>query len=148
VRIGSEIAVRTSALLGSFLVGLGGARPDRRAVARRPPDRLPLFIFRAHVLTRFAVAAQILVGRMLAPETRTPPGPRGAARSSGPSWPAPGLGVVLLALGGLIPRAFTSDPAVIERPARSGRCRGDDAAATARSSRSTASSSARATRAF
>ena len=41
MKIGTEIAVRTTALLGSFLVAVGRAGPRRRAVAGRPPDRLP-----------------------------------------------------------------------------------------------------------
>ena len=41
MRIGSEIAVRTTALTGSFLRRLGRARADRRRVAGRAPDRVP-----------------------------------------------------------------------------------------------------------
>ena len=41
MKIGTEIAVRTTALLGSFLVAVGRAGPRRRGVPGRPPDRLP-----------------------------------------------------------------------------------------------------------
>ena len=41
MRIGSEIAVRTTALTGSFLLGSRRARADRRRLARRAPDRVP-----------------------------------------------------------------------------------------------------------
>ena len=41
MRIGSEIAVRTTALTGSFLLGTRRARAGRRGLARRAPDRVP-----------------------------------------------------------------------------------------------------------
>jgi hypothetical protein len=41
MRIGSEIAVRTTALTGSFLVGSAVLAADRRGAARRAPDRVP-----------------------------------------------------------------------------------------------------------
>ncbi len=115
VRIGSEIAVRTSALLGSFLVASAVlARIGAPSLAAHQ-IAFQLFIFLALVLDALAVAAQILVGRMLGA------GDAGAARAAGRRtilWSVVAgalFGVVLLALGDVIPRAFTSDPAVIER---------------------------------
>jgi putative MATE family efflux protein len=115
VRIGGEIAVRTSALLGSFLVAsavlarIGPASLGAHQIA------FQLFVFLALVLDAFAIAAQILVGRMLGAGDAA--GARAAARRAIGWSVAAGVlfGGVLLALGGVLPHAFTSDPAVVER---------------------------------
>ena len=115
VRIGSEIAVRTTALLAAFLVASA-------VLARIGADSLgahqiafQLFVFLALVLDAVAIAGQVMVGRML--------GAGDAAGATAASRRMIGwsvvfggaFGAVLLALGGVIPRIFTSDPAVIER---------------------------------
>ena len=65
MRIGTEIAVRTTALLGSFLVASA-------VLARVGDDSLAahqiafqLFVFLALILDALAIAAQVLVGRLL-----------------------------------------------------------------------------------
>ena len=115
MRIGSEIAGRSTALLAAYLVGsavlarLGAASLAAHQIA------FQLFIFLALVLDALAIAAQIMVGRMLGA------GDAAGARAVGGrliAWSvALGgvFGVVLLALGDVIPRAFTSDPVVIAR---------------------------------
>ena len=115
VRIGSEIAVRTSALLASFLVASAVlARVGTPSLAAHQ-IAFQLFIFLALVLDAVAIAAQVLVGRMLGA------GDAAGARSAAGRMIAWGVaagavfGAILLALGGVIPRAFTDDPAVIER---------------------------------
>ena len=82
-----------------------------------------LFVFLALVLDAMAIAGQVMVGRMLgAGDARRRPGGGGADdRLVRRRW-ARLFALVLLALGGVIPHAFTSDPAVIERARRSGRC--------------------------
>ena len=123
VRIGGEIAVRTTALLGSFLVAsavlarVGAASLGAHQIA------FQLFVFLALVLDALAIAAQVMVGRMLgAGDARGRArggdaddrlggrvGPRSASRCSRSS--------------GCIPRAFTDDPrGARARAARSGRC--------------------------
>jgi putative MATE family efflux protein len=115
VRIGAEIAVRTSALLASFLVASAVlARMGRDALGAHQ-IAFQLFVFLALVLDALAIAAQVLVGRMLGAGDLA--GARAAARRT-ILWSVvagAGFGLVLLAVGDLIPRAFTSDPAVVER---------------------------------
>jgi len=115
IRIGSEIAVRTTALLAAFLVASA-------VLARIGADSLgahqiafQLFIFLALVLDAVAVAAQVMVGRMLGAGDAA--GATAASRRMigwGAAFGAV-FGLILLALGDVIPRVFTSDPAVIER---------------------------------
>jgi putative MATE family efflux protein len=115
VRMGGDLTVRSAALLGAFTLGsvlaarLGTAQVAAHNIA------FQLFIFLALVLDAIAIAGQILVGRAL-----------GASRG-GEAWAASrrmigwalvigGLCMgVLLALTDVIPRIFTSDPAVIEQ---------------------------------
>jgi putative MATE family efflux protein len=115
MRVGSEIAVRTTALLASFLVASA-------VLARTSPIALgahqiafQLWVFLALVLDALAIAAQVMVGRMLGAHDAG--GARAAAqRIIGWSVVVGALfAVVLLALGGLVPRAFTDDPAVVEQ---------------------------------
>jgi putative MATE family efflux protein len=115
IRIGTHIAVRTSALLGSFLVAsavlarVGAPSLGAHQVA------FQLWVFLALVLDALAIAAQVMVGRMLGAGDAE--GARAASVRMILWSTAVGLafGVALLALGGLLPRAFTSDPAVIDR---------------------------------
>src|SRR3954467_6964563 len=115
MRIGSEIAVRTSALLGSFLV-------PSAVLARVGPASLAahqiafqLFVFLALVLDALAIAAQVMVGRLL--------GAGDAARARAAAervllWSVvvgAGFGVVLVALTDVLPRAFTDDEAVVQQ---------------------------------
>jgi putative MATE family efflux protein len=115
VRIGTEIAVRTTALTGSFLVGsavlarIGAASLGAHQIA------FQLWVFLALVLDAIAIAGQVMVGRMLGAGDAD--GARQAAtRMIG--WSVAigaGFGLVLLALGDLVPRLFTNDPAVIDK---------------------------------
>src|SRR5215218_1134076 len=114
-RIGGEIFVRTAALYGSFLVASA-------VLARIGDDSLgahqvafQLFVFLALVLDAIAIAGQVIVGRSL-----------GAGDAEGAydaavrmiGWSV-GVGaafaLIMLALIDVLPRAFTSDPAVIDR---------------------------------
>jgi putative MATE family efflux protein len=113
VRIGGHIAVRTSALLASFLVASAVlARVGAPSLAAHQ-IAFQLFVFLALVLDALAIAGQVMVGGMLGAGDAG--GAREAARRMiGWSVVAGALfGVLLLALGELIPRAFTSDPAVV-----------------------------------
>jgi len=114
-RVGAEIAVRTTALTGAFLVGTAVlGRTDAASLAAHQ-IAFQLFIFLALVLDAIAIAGQIIVGRALgagdAPEARA-----AAWRMVG--WSAllgAAFGLVLVASGDALPGLFTNDPAVIER---------------------------------
>ena len=115
MRVGWEIAVRTTALLGSFLVAsavlarVGSASLGAHQIA------FQLFIFLALLLDALAIAAQVLVGRMLGAGDAA--GARAAALRMILWSVALGaaFGVVLLALGDAIPHLFTGDDAVVAR---------------------------------
>jgi putative MATE family efflux protein len=115
LRIGGEIAVRTTALLGSFLVAaavlarIGAASLGAHQIA------FQLFVFLALVLDAIAIAGQVMVGRMLGAGDAH--GARAAATRMIAWAVAAGtaFGLALVALGDVLPHAFTSDPAVIER---------------------------------
>ena len=103
MKIGGEIAVRTSALLGSFVIAsavlarIGPASLGAHQIA------FQLFVFLALVLDAIAIAGQVMVGRMLgAGDAR---GARTAAtRMIGWAVVAGTLfGLALLALGSVIP---------------------------------------------
>ncbi|HEX6025245.1 MAG TPA: MATE family efflux transporter [Solirubrobacter sp.] len=115
MRIGSEIAVRTTALTGSFLVGsavlarIGAASLGAHQIA------FQLWVFLALVLDAIAIAGQVMIGRMLGASDAD--GARAAAiRMICWSVVIGGIfAVILLGLGMAIPELFTDDPAVIAR---------------------------------
>ena len=115
MRIGSEIAVRTSALLGSFLVASAVLARVGAASLAAHQIAFQLFVFLALVLDALAIAAQVMVGRLL--------GAGAAARARAAAgrvilWSVvvgAVFGVLLFALEDVIPHAFTDDPLVIER---------------------------------
>ncbi len=114
-RIGSEIAVRTAALTGSFLVAsavlarIGAPSLGAHQIA------FQLWVFLALVLDAIAIAGQVMVGRMLGAADAA--GARAASlRMIGWSTAVgAAFGLVLLALGDLVPRLFTEDPAVVRQ---------------------------------
>ena len=115
MRIGTEIAVRTAALIGSFLVASAVlARVSSPALAAHQ-IAFQLFIFLALVLDALAIAAQVMVGRALGA------GDAVLARAAATRvilWSAvvgAGFGLVLVGLADVIPRAFTSDERVVEQ---------------------------------
>jgi putative MATE family efflux protein len=114
-RIGGEIFVRTAALYGSFLVASAVlARVGKDSLAAHL-IAFQLFVFLALVLDAIAIAGQVIVGRTLGA------GDAGAAHSAARrmiEWAVAAgavFGLVMLALIDVLPRAFTSDPAVIDR---------------------------------
>src|SRR4051794_16646042 len=115
IRIGGHIAVRTCALLGSFLVASAVLARVGPAALGAHQIAFQLFVFLALVLDALAIAGQVMVGGMLGAGDAA--GAREAAgRMIGWSVLAgAAFGALLLALGDLVPRAFTSDPAVLEQ---------------------------------
>jgi putative MATE family efflux protein len=114
MRIGWEIFVRTTALYASFIVaGAVLARVGDDSLAAHQVA-FQLFVFLALVLDSIAIAGQVIVGRSLgagdAEEAY-----RAAARMIQLSVAAGVVfAAIMLALIDLLPRAFTSDPAVID----------------------------------
>lgn len=118
VRVGRQIFVRTTALYASFLVAasvlarMGDAELGAHQIA------FELFIFLALLLDAIAIAGQVIVGRMLGAGDAA--GAHAAAlRMIAWSVVVGGVfGLVLLPLGHVIPRAFTSDHAVLAQAAK------------------------------
>jgi putative MATE family efflux protein len=114
-RIGGHLFVRTASLTGSFAVA--GAVLARVGPASLGAHQIAfqLWSFLALVLDAVAIAAQVIVGRALGA------GRGGEARTAAARmiwWSVAFgtvLGAIMLALGGVLPQAFTDDPAVIER---------------------------------
>jgi putative MATE family efflux protein len=115
VTIGAQLLVRTGALLGCFVFAtaicarIGAASLGAHQIA------FQLFGFLALVLDAIAIAGQVIVGRALGAGDAD--GAYAAARRMLEWSLGAGLliGGFLLVLTDVVPRAFTSDPAVIER---------------------------------
>jgi len=113
MRIGTEIAVRTTALLGSFLVASAVLARVSSASLAAHQIAFQLFVFLALILDALAIAAQVLVGRLL--------GAGDAARARAAAvrvilWSVvvgTAFGVALVALTNVLPHAFTNDEAVV-----------------------------------
>jgi putative MATE family efflux protein len=115
--LGKWIFIRTSALMSSFL--LAGAVATRFGEASIGAHQVAfqLWIFLALVLDSLAIAGQIIVGRELGSGRRDD----AYAASSRMIWLAVALGggfaLVVLALGGVLPRIFTGDESVLDATA-------------------------------
>ncbi len=115
IRIGSEIAVRTTALLAVFLVCSGVlARVGAPALAAHQIG-YQLFLLIALVLDAIAIAGQVIVGRTLGAGDADS-AYAAARRMIG--WSV-ALGAVfalaLVLLAPVLPQAFTDDPRVVDR---------------------------------
>jgi len=114
-RVGVELAVRTSALTGSFLIGSAVLARIGTASLAAHQVAFQLWSFLALVLDAVAIAGQVIVARALGA------GYAAAARAAALRmilWSAlVGVlfGLVLLALGDVVTRLFTHDAAVIAR---------------------------------
>lgn len=115
--IGAQLLVRTASLLACFVLASAVAARAGDAPLAAHQVAFGLFTFLALVLDALAVAAQVLVGRALGA------GDAALARADGRrivAWSAAlgaGIALVLMALGGVLPRAFTSDAGVIDAAA-------------------------------
>jgi putative MATE family efflux protein len=115
IRIGAQLFVRTAALLGCFVFATAICARVGAASLGAHQIAFQLFGFLALVLDAIAIAGQVIVGRALGA------GDADAAYAAARrmlEWSL-GAGVViggvLLALTDVIPRAFTTDVAVVER---------------------------------
>jgi putative MATE family efflux protein len=117
VRVGRQIFVRTAALYASFLAAASVLARVGDAPLGAHQIAIQLFFFLALLLDAIAIAGQVLVGRMLGA------GAAGEARAAALRmiwWSVAvgaGFAVVLLATAHWLPRAFTSDPAVLHEAA-------------------------------
>jgi putative MATE family efflux protein len=118
VRVGRHIFVRTTALYASFLVAaavlarMGDAELGAHQIA------FELYVFLALILDAVAIAGQVIVGRTLGAGDAT-----GAANAATRmiGWSVVvglGFAIVLAPLADVLPRAFTSDPAVLAEAAK------------------------------
>ncbi|HEY8583360.1 MAG TPA: MATE family efflux transporter [Capillimicrobium sp.] len=115
VQMGGDLALRSLALLSAFV--LGSALAARMGTAQIAAHNIAfqLFLFLALVLDAIAIAGQIIVGRALG-AGRAEEAWAASRRMIGWSVVVGGVVMaVLLAGSDLIPRAFTSDEAVIEQ---------------------------------
>jgi putative MATE family efflux protein len=113
--IGRDLLLRAAVLQLSFLVAAGVVAREGTAELGAHQIALQLFFFLALVLDAYAIAAQTLAGHALG--AGRPDEARATARRVA-LW---GLGTgvlvaaVLLALRGVLPQVFSSDPAVLDR---------------------------------
>ena len=114
-RVSGDLFVRSAALLGAFATASAVVARIGETSLGAHQIAMNLFTFLALVLDAIAIAAQVLVGRALGS------GDAGGARELALrtiGWSLVvgcAFAAVLLALAGALPRAFTSDPAVVER---------------------------------
>ncbi|MBA2741017.1 MAG: MATE family efflux transporter, partial [Actinobacteria bacterium] len=115
--LGKWIFLRTTALMGSFV--LAGAVATRFGEASIGAHQVAfqLFIFLALLLDSIAIAGQIIVGRELGSGRREEAYAAGARMI----WLSVAVGGVfaalMLALSGVLPRIFTGDSAVLDETA-------------------------------
>jgi putative MATE family efflux protein len=115
LRVGGDIAVRTGALLLSFMLASAVAARMGEASLAAHQVAFGLFVFLALVLDAVAIAGQILVGRLLGA------GDAYAAHAAARRMIFWSVAVgcafcaILLAGAGAIPRLFTGDAVVVER---------------------------------
>jgi putative MATE family efflux protein len=115
VSIGAQLMVRTAALLGCFVLATAVCARIGAPTVAAHQIAFQLFGFLALLLDAIAIAGQVIVGRALgagdADEAYA------AARRMIELSLAAGLiiGGVFLALDDVVPRAFTSDPRVIDQ---------------------------------
>jgi putative MATE family efflux protein len=115
MRVGLEIAVRTTALLGAFLVASAVLARVGEAPLAAHQIAFQLFVFLALVLDALAIAAQVLVGRSLGAGDAA-----GARAAAGRTilWSVvlgAVFGVVLIVLRDPIVGLFTPDAAVVDQ---------------------------------
>ncbi len=115
--LGKWIFLRTSALMGSFL--LAGAVATRFGDASIAAHQVAfqLWVFLALVLDSVAIAGQIIVGRELGAGRKD----EAYGASTRMIWLSMALGgafaVAMLALASILPRAFTGDSSVLDETA-------------------------------
>jgi putative MATE family efflux protein len=114
-RVGSDIFIRTAALYASFLVASAVLARIGSASLAAHQIAFQLWTFLALVLDAVAIAGQVIVGRTLG-ASRADDAYDAAVRMLFWSFlVGAAFALVMLALTDLLPRAFTSDPRVLDR---------------------------------
>jgi putative MATE family efflux protein len=115
--LGKWIFIRTTALISSFVLAGAVATRFGDAAIGAHQVAFQLWVFLALVLDAIAIAGQIIVGRELGSGRRDD----AYAASERMIWLSVALGgafaLVMLALGGILPQAFTGDDAVLDATA-------------------------------
>jgi putative MATE family efflux protein len=113
--IGRHLFVRTTSLYASFLVAGAVAARFGDAALGAHQIAIQLWFFLALLLDSVAIAGQVIVGRMLGA------GDAGGAFAASARmivmtvYLGLGFGALMLALDDVLPRIFTSDPAVLQQ---------------------------------
>ncbi len=115
VRIGRHIFVRTASLYASFLVATAVAARIGDASLGAHLIAFQLFVFIALVLDAVAIAGQVIVGRSLGAGDVTTAREAGRRMIGWSVAAGAGFALLLAALVGVLPAAFTDDQAVIDR---------------------------------
>jgi putative MATE family efflux protein len=115
VSIGAQLVVRTAALLGCFVLATAVCAHIGAPTVAAHQIAFQLFGFLALLLDAIAIAGQVIVGRALGGGDA---GEAFAAARRMLEWALLAglvIGGVFLALADVVPRAFTSDPEVIDQ---------------------------------
>jgi putative MATE family efflux protein len=115
MRTGRDILIRTGSLLGSFTIASAVLARVGEASLAAHQIAFQLFIFLALALDALAIAGQVMVGRELGAGDARAAAEAGSRLIVLSTVVGAVFGVVLLAGTELIPQAFTSDGAVLDR---------------------------------
>ncbi|HEV8687807.1 MAG TPA: MATE family efflux transporter [Gaiellaceae bacterium] len=113
--VGRHLFVRTSALYASFLIAGAVAARFGDASIGAHQVAFQLWVFLALLLDAIAVAGQVIVGRMLGAGDAEGAFAASARMIVMTVYLGFGFGALMLAFSDLLPRIFTSDPAVLEQ---------------------------------
>ncbi len=113
--VGRHLFVRTSALYASFLVAGAVAARFGDASIGAHQVAFQLWVFLALLLDAIAIAGQVIVGRMLGAGDAEGAFAASARMIVMTIYLGVGFGALLLVFSDLLPRIFTSDPAVLDQ---------------------------------
>ncbi len=113
--VGRHLVVRTTSLYASFLVAGAVATRFGDASIGAHQVAIQLWFFLALLLDSVAIAGQVIVGRMLGAGNADGAFAASARMIVLTVYLGFGFGALMLALEDVLPRIFTSDPAVLEQ---------------------------------
>ena len=113
--VGRHLFVRTTSLYGAFLVAGAVAARFGDAALGAHQVAIQLWYFLALLLDSVAIAGQVIVGRMLGAGDADGAFAASARMIVMTVYLGFGFGALMLALEDVLPRIFTSDPAVLEQ---------------------------------
>ena len=118
MRVGRQIFLRTAALYASFLVAASVLARMGDAPLGAHQIAFELFVFLALVLDAVAIAGQVIVGRLLGAGDAEAAFASAARMIGWSVLVGLAFAVVLAPLSHVVPRLFTSDPAVLAQAAK------------------------------